>query len=147
MFSLILVKNPFFHDSLDWKNFPKISLISLIGWNPASKKVSKRSVKHLLLLLVIFFCPLKRKYYTFSYGFASILNNALIQCRLKGGSCVNINNCNTTLNIYKDICKSYNYDNVCCISRYRINIHLFWTAHSTVISLRHTAVQNEFKTF
>ncbi len=30
---------------------------------------------------------------------------------------MNIGNCNTTLNIYKDICKSYNYHDVCCISR------------------------------
>lgn len=46
-----------------------------------------------------------------------ILHHPLIQCRLKGGTCMNIDNCDTTTNIYKDICKSYNYNDVCCISR------------------------------
>ena len=30
---------------------------------------------------------------------------------------MNIDNCNTTVNIYKDLCKNYNYHDVCCISR------------------------------
>ena len=47
----------------------------------------------------------------------NIMNHPLIQCRLKGGQCMHINTCNTTVNIYKDICKAYNYHDVCCISR------------------------------
>jgi len=47
----------------------------------------------------------------------NILSHPLIQCRLKGGTCQNIDTCSTTTNIYKDICKTYNYHDVCCISR------------------------------
>ena len=59
-------------------------------------------------------------------GFHALLN-AKQACRIKGGECVTLDNCDLTLNVYKDHC---GYDHICCISRRTIcsKLHGFCTS-------------------
>ena len=64
--------------------------------------------------------------YTYSktdqHGGVHAYLNSKQACRVKGGECVDLTNCDLTLNVYKDKC---NYDQVCCISRRTICSKLY----------------------
>ena len=59
---------------------------------------------------------------TDQYGGVHAYLNSKQACRVKGGECVDLTNCDLTLNVYKDKC---NYDQVCCISRRTICSKLY----------------------